>query len=255
MNVIRHRSVSHQQPSRQVTSRGTASWTFRAQFNPLFFPSAVFETRTSDSDPPQNALEQSRLWQREFRFVFRSRPDSIGHVNKHPITVPSLLLAVLVGCSTAEAEVPQVPNAVTPVPGVVAAGRLQADDLDGLKQAGIRHIIDLTLDAETPHFNEAKLVRAAGMRYSNLPLRGAADLTRDNVIAFDELMLSAERPVLVHCSSANRVGAIAALRAAWVEGKSEEEAIAIGKAWGLKALEPDVRERIRSNLKSGTSRQ
>jgi protein tyrosine phosphatase (PTP) superfamily phosphohydrolase (DUF442 family) len=91
------------------------------------------------------------------------------------------------------------------------------------------------------------------MRYSNLPLRGAADLTRENTIAFDELMRTAQRPVLVHCSSANRVGAIAALRAAWVDGKSEEESIAIGKAWGLKGLEPDVRERIRANLDSNTS--
>jgi uncharacterized protein (TIGR01244 family) len=158
-----------------------------------------------------------------------------------------VLMAVLAGYSTARSEVPQVANAVSPVPGVVAAGRLQTEDIARLQQSGIRHVIDLTLDAETPDFDEAKLVRAAGMTYSNLPLRGAADLTRENAIAFDELMRSAERPVLVHCSSANRVGAIAALRAAWIEGKSEEESIAIGKAWGLKALEPDVRERIRSN--------
>jgi uncharacterized protein (TIGR01244 family) len=148
-----------------------------------------------------------------------------------------------------------VANALTPESGIVAAGRLQPGDIAGLQQAGIQHVIDLTLDSETPDLDEAKLVQAAGMRYSNLPLRGAADLTRENVIAFDELMHNAQRPVLVHCSSANRVGAIAALRAAWVEGKSEEESIAIGKAWGLKALEPDVRERIRSNPASDTSRR
>ena len=171
------------------------------------------------------------------------------------MTLLSLLLAALVGCSAARGELPQVVNAVTPVSGVIAAGRLQPDDIAGLQQAGIRHVIDLTLDAETPDFDEAKAVRAAGMRYSNLPLRGAPDLTRENAIAFDELMRSAERPVLVHCSSANRVGAIAALRAAWVDGKSEEESIGIGKAWGLKGLEPDVRERIRSSSTSDAPRR
>jgi uncharacterized protein (TIGR01244 family) len=176
------------------------------------------------------------------------------HIVNVPITLLILLSALLV-CSTARSEVPQVANALTPESGVIAAGRLQPGDIAGLQQAGIRHVVDLTLDAETPNLDEAKLVQAAGMRYSNLPLRGAADLTRENVIAFDELMRSTERPVLVHCSSANRVGAIAALRAAWIEGKSEEESIAIGKAWGLKALEPDVRERIRSNLEAEASRR
>lgn len=170
-------------------------------------------------------------------------------MSKLPSTV-LILLSALLGCSIAKTETPEVANASTPAPGVVAAGRLQPDDIAKLQQAGIRHVIDLTLDAETPDFDEAKLVEAAGMRYSNLPLRGAADLTRENTIAFDELMRTAERPVLVHCSSANRVGAMAALRAAWVDGKSEEESIAIGKAWGLKALEPDVRERIRSDRES-----
>ena len=155
-------------------------------------------------------------------------------------------LSAIVGCSTSQAEEPLLVNAVKPAPGVVAAGRLKADDVARLQKAGIRHVIDLTLDAETPEFDEAQAMRSAGIGYSNLPLSGAPDLTRDNVAAFDKLIRDAERPVLVHCSSANRVGAIAALRAAWIGGKSEEEAIAIGKAWGLKALEADVREQIRS---------
>ena len=155
-------------------------------------------------------------------------------------------LSAIVGCSTSQAEEPLLGNAVKPAPGVVAAGRLKEDDVARLQKAGIRHVIDLTLDAETPDFDEAQAVRSAGIGYSNLPLRGAPDLTRENVVAFDELIRNAERPVLVHCSSANRVGAIAALRAAWIDGKSEEEAIAVGKAWGLRALEADVRERIRS---------
>ena len=45
------------------------------------------------------------------------------------------------------------------------------------------------------------------------------------------------------------------MRAAWVEGKSQGESIEIGKACGLKALELHIRERLRSNPASDTSRQ
>jgi uncharacterized protein (TIGR01244 family) len=161
------------------------------------------------------------------------------------LTTVLVVLSGLVGCSTPR-ELPQVADAVTPAEGIVAAGRLKPDDIERLQHAGIRYVIDLTPDAETPDFDEAEAIRSAGLGYSNLPLRGAIDLTRENAIAFDRMMRDAKRPVLVHCASGNRVGAMAALRAAWIEGKSEEEAVAIGKAWGLKGLESQVRERIRN---------
>jgi uncharacterized protein (TIGR01244 family) len=153
---------------------------------------------------------------------------------------------VLIGCAPSTTQVPLLADAVSPSPGVISAGRLTHEDIGRLKDAGIEHVIDLTPDDETPDFDEANVVRSAGIDYSNLPISGAADLTRENVIAFDQLLRDAERPVLVHCASGNRVGAMAALRAAWVESRSEEDAIAIGKSWGLKGLEPQVRERIDS---------
>ncbi|MFK3844777.1 sulfur transferase domain-containing protein [Stenotrophomonas sp. PS02297] len=159
-----------------------------------------------------------------------------------------LILVALAGPScafaTASAILPAVADAVSPSPGVVSAGRLTAEDIARVYDAGIRHVIDLTPDAETPDFDEAASVRAAGLRYSNLPLRGAVDLTRENVFAFDSIVRNAQRPLLVHCASGNRVGAIAALRAAWVDGVETDEAIAIGRAWGLKGLEEEVRRKI-----------
>ena len=41
---------------------------------------------------------------------------------------------------------------------------------------------------------------------------------------------------------------LVALRAAWMEGRSTEDAIAIGKTWGLKGLEGEVRRRIEAGL-------
>ena len=163
------------------------------------------------------------------------------------------MLTVLIssGCatSTPSTELLEITNAVSPAEGIVAAGRIDADDIARLQDAGILHVIDLSTDAETPEFDEASAMRAVGIVYSSLPLRDARDLTHANVIAFDALLREAQRPVLVHCASGNRVGAMAALRAAWVDGLSMEEAVAIGKAWGLTKLEADVRRRIETGAK------
>src|SRR5690606_26485382 len=105
------------------------------------------------------------------------------------------------------------------------------------KAAGISHVIDLAQDNETPEFDEAAAMQAAGIGYDNLPISGPDALTRANVEAFDRLLADPQGPVLVHCASGNRVGAMAALRAAWIEGVPVEEAIATGRAWGLRSLE------------------
>lgn len=176
-----------------------------------------------------------------------------------PKPTPGLLLAALLsagvlaatGCaSTPPATVvPAVADARSPEPGIVSAGRLQPDDIDRLRAAGIRHVVDLTPDAETPAFDEAAAVHAAGLGYDNLPLQGPPDLTRANVLAFDAMVRNAPRPLLVHCASGNRVGAMAALRAAWVQGQPLEAAIETGRAWGLQGLEPAVRQRIRAGAR------
>ena len=138
-----------------------------------------------------------------------------------------------------------LPNLAHPAPNIVAAGRLQAKDIALVANAGVRHVIDLTLDSETPDFDEAAAVRAAGLQYHNLPIRGAEDLTADNAARFDRLLVEVgAAPTLVHCSSSNRVGALAALRAAWSQGQPLEAALAEGRRWGLKGLEPAVRERL-----------
>lgn len=138
-----------------------------------------------------------------------------------------------------------LPNIANPAPNIATAGRLQPTDIATVAKAGVRHVIDLTPDSETPDFDEAVAVRNAGMQYHNLPIRGPEDLTADNAARFDRLITEVgAAPTLVHCSSSNRVGALAALRAAWIQGQPMETALAEGRRWGLKGLEPAVRERL-----------
>ncbi|EIL97436.1 hypothetical protein RHOFW104T7_10270 [Rhodanobacter thiooxydans] len=164
-----------------------------------------------------------------------------------------LLLALAMSVSVCFAAAPEeaalggLGHVAFPAPHRVASGRLQATDIPALKRAGIRQVIDLSLDSETPDFDEAAAVQAAGIGYHNLPIRGAGDLTRDRVVQFDRLLREAgDQPTLVHCASSNRVGALIALRAALLGGQSTDAALAEGRRWGLKNLEPAVRERLQA---------
>ncbi len=102
-----------------------------------------------------------------------------------------------------------VPNLCSPYDGVWSAGQPSPAQLQAIALAGISTIINLRPDAE--------------MR------------------ALDAALSAAGTPVLVHCGSGNRVGALFALRAAWLQGVAPAEAVALGKAAGMTALEPAIR--------------
>jgi uncharacterized protein (TIGR01244 family) len=161
------------------------------------------------------------------------------------LLLASALALTATGCATrpdatATAAPPAIANAGAPEPGVFTGGRFGAGEVPLLKDSGVKHVIDLTQESESPDFDEEAALAAADIEYDRLPINGADGLTRDNVVAFDRLLASADEPVLVHCGASNRVGAMAALRAGWLQGKDIEEALAIGREWGLKGLEPAV---------------
>ncbi len=158
----------------------------------------------------------------------------------------ALALAGCAGISPSVTEMPALPQLAEPARGIFTSGRLTDVDIASIQRSGIREVIDLTLDSETPDFDEAAAARSRGLVYRNLPIKGADGLSMENVMAFDALLRSAKRPVLVHCASSNRVGAMAALKAAWVDGATTEQAIALGKSWGLKGLEAEVQTRLQS---------
>ena len=79
----------------------------------------------------------------------------------------------------------------------------------------------------------------------HLPMAGAAGLTEDNAKALQEVLDDdSVYPVVVHCGSGNRVGALFALKAFYFDCHNGEEALEAGKAAGLTRLEPAVREKL-----------
>jgi len=140
-----------------------------------------------------------------------------------------------------------LPNHIALDASTHVSGQPSAETLTKLHAAGVRTVINLRPDQETPALDERAIVEKSGVRYQSLPVGGRADLTRANVATFDR-MLNESRPgiVLMHCASGNRVGAMMALRASWIQGKSADEALAIGKAAGLKGLAGDVQQLLGS---------
>ena len=136
-----------------------------------------------------------------------------------------------------------VPQARQPRPTLVTGGQPAPDAWDALRREGITTVINLRPTSEQEGRDERAEVDAAGLRYVHIPVAGAADITATNADALASALREADGPVLVHCASGNRVGALLALGAARA-GMPVEEAIAHGRSAGLGSAEAVVRQRL-----------
>jgi uncharacterized protein (TIGR01244 family) len=135
----------------------------------------------------------------------------------------------------------QFPFAASPAPGLITGGQPTAENLKTMAAAGLKHVINLRPATEDAGFDEASLASQLGLRYTLIPISGAGDLTEENARKLDAAMAaSAGQPTLIHCASSNRVGGLLAVREARVRGKSNEQALAFGRAGGLTKMEPQV---------------
>ena len=134
-----------------------------------------------------------------------------------------------------------IPNACT-VGGLCTGGRPAPEHLAKAADLGVKVVVNLCPPAESPGFDEAAVVASLGMSYVNIPVAGAGDLTPANVALLAAALEGhgEQHRALLHCASGNRVGAMLALKAKQIDGKSTAEALDIGRAAGLKGLEPVV---------------
>ena len=128
----------------------------------------------------------------------------------------------------------------------VSSGQPDQAVLEVVSGAGFKTVVDLRGDGEDRGFDEAASVEAQGMEYVSLPIYAGSgvDITYENAARLDAILAQAEGPVLVHCASGNRVGALYALRAK-LAGASDEEAMSVGNAAGLTRLRPLVEQLLR----------
>lgn len=129
----------------------------------------------------------------------------------------------------------------------VSTGQPDDELLTIAKDAGVVAVIDLRGRDEQRGIDEQAAVEALGMRYVALPVADESDVTYGNAETLRRALREFDGPVLLHCASGNRVGALFALQARQ-SGAGVDEALAIGERAGLTRYRNVVRERLETPM-------
>lgn len=141
----------------------------------------------------------------------------------------------------AQAVMVDLLNAKMPWDHILVGGQPTREQLAEVAAAGYGTVINLRSPGELEEWDEEAVVGSLGMRYVSIPVSGQRELTEETARQLAKhLEAAGDQPVLVHCASGNRVGAIFALKAFFLDGEPAEEAMAIGERSGLRSLAPMV---------------
>ena len=148
-----------------------------------------------------------------------------------------------VDCSLPELQSLDLANPLQPVTGILTGGCPSDRDLIRLSRSGLKTVLDLRPPEEWKDDDFPGRVRRTGLAFLNLPVSGLAGMNPALTRRFREYWQDRGlRPMLVHCASGNRVGAMVALAAHRHGGQDPQEALVQGQQAGLKASEPGVRQ-------------
>jgi uncharacterized protein (TIGR01244 family) len=125
--------------------------------------------------------------------------------------------------------------------GIFLASQPSAADFEQAKDGGVKTVINMRSEGEFKDFDEKALVEKLGLKYVNPAVKNAADLTDAKFDEYVALLKTAERPILLHCASSNRVGAVWAAYRATEGGLSFDEALKEAKTVGLKGADLEAR--------------
>ena len=131
-------------------------------------------------------------------------------------------------------------GSVQPVDGISAAGQPDKAAFEVFANSGYTTVIDLRGEQETRGLDEPAVVESLGLTYVLFPITGLEAISFENAARLDELIESADGPVLVHCGSSNRVGALLALSKS-LKGADADEAMEYGLEGGLSSLAGTVK--------------
>ena len=146
------------------------------------------------------------------------------------------------GTPEGEAAALGLQNVAAPMPGLLTAAQPTAAQVTDLRELGYDRFISLQLASEPGAGWEESGISGAGGTFQRIPVGSPADLTRENVEALAAALERAgDEETVLYCASSNRVGAMLALKAFWLDGATPEEALSLGRRAGMRALEPDVR--------------
>lgn len=137
----------------------------------------------------------------------------------------------------------EIRNRGEPLENITTGGQPDVAALESLAESGYATVIDLRRPEEERGIAEQEEVERLGMSYVSIPVDGADGVTYENAELLNQILGETEGPVLIHCGSGNRAGALLTLREK-LNGADNETALAVGRAGSLRGLEPVVVERL-----------
>ncbi len=129
------------------------------------------------------------------------------------------------------------------------AGQPDPAALAEAKARGVEVVINLRDPAELAElgFDEAAAAEALGLAYYNVPVSGSAPFSREAFERIESVVAAHEdAPILIHCSSSNRVGGWLATHLVESHGLSVDEALAVGRRAGI--TKPAIEAKVRAYL-------
>ena len=135
---------------------------------------------------------------------------------------------------------------VVPVEGITTAGQPDAAALNVFAEQGYKTVIDIRTEPEDRGMDEAAVISELGMEYIVFPIDKPEAINFDNARELTRLIEESEGPVLVHCGSSNRVGALFALQKS-LDGADDEVALEYGREAGMTRLEGRVKKVLSEN--------
>lgn len=140
-----------------------------------------------------------------------------------------------------------IPNYYRLRDDIVTAGQPTDEALTDIQQAGFKAVLNLRTEQEGS-LEEKPKVEALGMDYYNIPI-GRDGFSLGMVEELEEILADPEnRPLVIHCGSSQRVGALWYIHQVLNEGKGEDAALAEGKKAGLtsESLEERAKEFVKN---------
>ena len=147
--------------------------------------------------------------------------------------IATLLLAAAIVQAQPPAQAPDIRNFLQPTPDFCTSGQPRIEHFAMLKGKGVKAVLNLRQPSEHRADEEKAAVEAAGMKYFNIPVVYAKP-TDEQVDEFLKITDDpANRPMLVHCTAAIRVGAFWMIRRLMRDGMSWDAALAEARKVGL----------------------
>ena len=132
-----------------------------------------------------------------------------------------------------QADTSQIRNFLQVTPDFCTAGQPRIEHFAALKSKGVKAVLNLRQPSEHRADEEKAAVEAAGMKYFNIPVVYAKP-TDEQVDEFLKITDDrANRPMLVHCTAAIRVGGFWLIRRVLRDGMSWDAALEEARKVGL----------------------